>query len=408
MDEASRKLLFVTYGGGHVKMLVPVIKALARFKSLRIEVLGLTTARSVLAAEGIPSLGFNDFVLSGDEQALEWGRELSAGQSHPAVGEAESAAYMGLSFADMVHDMGEEKARAAMAAKGRAAFLPIRTIKRVLERVKPDLLITTNSPRAEQAAVLAARELGIPVLCLVDLFAIEEVKYMGQPAYGDCICVLDECVQARFLAAGRAPGAIRVTGNPAFDALAHPEVADAAAVIRGKVHGKKLILWVSQPEPAQHRITGTPGDPDLPGRILEALKSIVGRRPEWRLIVRPHPSENPAGFLPSKNVEISGRTDPLAPLLMAVDVVVCMTSTVGYEAALLGKPLIHLPLSIYSNEADYTEMGIALRVDDLQRLEMALHLILSQGWKPKIGLKHAGGATQAVVQAIVEMLPQGL
>lgn len=413
---SQRKVLFVTYGGGHVKMVAPVVKALSHRDrdgaappgrgEIQVEVLGLTTAKATLAAAGIDSFGFREFVGPEDQRALEWGRELLAANASPLITEEESIAYLGMSFADLVEELGEAEARTRYAALGRGAFCPVRTLERVLDRVRPDLVVATNSPRAEQAAILAARRRGIPSLCLVDLFAIEEIKYIGQPEYASRVCVLDEHVRSRFLAAGRRPEEVIVTGNPAFDGLASPALQQGGREIRERpeFRGRKLLLWVSQPEPARHRLTGQPGDPSLPVRVREELARIVAEHPDWHLIVRPHPSEDAAGFSSGPNVTVSTQVQPLHPLLAAVDVVICMTSTVGYEAALLGKPLVHLPLSIYREEADYTAMGLARPAPTLNDLKMALNSVLLQGWQPPVRLETAGGATQAVVRSIEEWL----
>lgn len=401
----TRKVLFVTYGGGHVKMVLPVLRALRKKDpSLHIDVLGLTTAGAVLRSNGIASLGFADFVEPGDARALAWGLELTSSQASALVGAEESVAYLGLSFAELVAQFGERDARRRLARLGRMAFLPLATLDRVLRRLKPDVVVTTNSPRAERAAVLAARRLGIPALCMVDLFAIEEIAYMGELGYGDCICVLNEHVRRRFLSAGRHPEQVLVTGNPAFDMLADPALAVQGARLRAEWGGSGHILWASQLEPATHRMTGAVGDPGLPARIREALIDAVGRYPDWRLVMRPHPNEDPASFQAGGNALVSLQTQPLGPVLHAVDAVACLTSTVGYEAALLGKPLLHFPLSIYRGEADYTAMGLGLCIDRLDGVEKALHLVLSGRWRPPVQVKQAGSAAQAVTTALLGLL----
>lgn len=401
------KVLFVTYGGGHVKMLLPVIRELIRRGKMEVQVIGLTTAAAVLAAANIPSIGFHDLVESDDAQALLWGAELLGGNASPLVAERESVAYLGLSFADLVAEHGLTRAKELLEERGRGAFLPVPTMRRFLERFKPDVIVTSNSPRAEQACIMAAGQLDIPSLCVVDLFAIEEIGYMGKKGYAQRICVLNEQVKKRFLDAGRSQREVLVTGNPAFDALLHESVRKAGIEVRERpgFMGKKLVLWVSQPEPARHRITGLEGDPGLPIRIRERLLEICQKYPQWALVVRPHPSEDLATFRPHPGMVIAPQSEPLQPLLAAADVVICMTSTVGYEAALLGKPLIHLPLSIYSDEADYTEMGLAYGADSLDALELALKSVLLEGWMPPVRLSAAGGATHAVADAIEGMNP---
>lgn len=403
---AAPRLLFVTYGGGHVRMVIPVLRALAA-RGQRAEVLALTTARESLRAAGFDSFGFQDLVGPDDGQALAWGRELAAGTVHPAVDPRESEAYLGLSFAELVGLHGLDAARAEYARLGRAAFLPVETLKRAIRRVRPQLVVTTSSPRAETAAVLGARELGVPALCLVDLFANEEIRYIGRAGYADRVCVLDDNVRARFLAAGRRPEEVVATGNAAFDTLASPALAGQAAQwLAGQPwRDKRKILWLSQPEPARHRITGEPGDPSLPAKVLAALQAAASRHPDWHLIVRPHPSEDASGIREGAQLTLSTQAQSLHMLLHAVDAAVVMTSTAGYEAALVGKPLVHLPLSIYRDEADYSAMGLALRAPGLEQLELALKSVVSGRWAPTLRLPAPGGAAGRVVQVLDSLLP---
>lgn len=385
-------------------MVIPVIEELQRTCDVEIQVLALTTAGPQLRSQGRSCLGFADFVdPARDEQALQWGRELAASNANALVPVNESVAYLGLSFADLVTEHGLERARQMLQERGRGAFLPVSTLQRVLERLRPDVVIATNSPRAEQAAILAARQVCIPALCMVDLFAVEEIKYVGQPGYADRICVLNEDVRDRFLRHGRQPGEILVTGNPAFDALAKPEHAMAGSRLRQQLGGDKVILWPSQPEPLRHRITGAPGDPALPRRLQAELEAVARRHEDWRLLVRPHPSEDPGRFPVAPPAVLSPPSQPLAHVLHAADAVVCLNSTVGYEAALLGKPLVHLPMSVYWEEADYSGMGLGLVVRQLEDLELALNSVLSGRWTPPVRLQLPGGAAGAVAAAIMEL-----
>ena len=63
----NKKIVFVTYGGGHVNMLVPVIKELQKQDNLELIVLGLTTAGSVLKNNNIPYIGFKDLLKDNDD-----------------------------------------------------------------------------------------------------------------------------------------------------------------------------------------------------------------------------------------------------------------------------------------------------------------------------------------------------
>lgn len=369
-----KKILLITYGGGHVAIIAPIAQALLDFGH-SISFIALTTARTAVDRLGISSIGFADLPEAVDVDALRWGRELA--DNLPIGGPVsieETVAYLGASFRDLVDEYGEVDARRRYSDSGRQAFLPVATMRRVIERIAPDLVIATNSPRAERAAILAAGQLGIPSVCAVDLFALQEVQWIGQPGYATRVCVLNESVRNMFLAHGRKPEEVIVTGNPAFDKLTAPETATAGAQLRqarGWDDGKKTVLWASQIEPEQHPFSDLKGDPSLPRLVEKHLREIVAADENLRLVVRYHPSER-IDFEPGVRVDYSPVSEPISTLLHAVDAVVVTASTVGLEAALAGRPVVSIDNSIFTPDTQYSAMGVSRGVTDLQDLRIAL------------------------------------
>ena len=130
------KVLLVAYGGGHAPMLVPVYRLLAASDYFEPTFLGLTTAVAVLERASIPHIRFLDLVEPGDDAALAWGRKLAerlpAGQMK--VDPDETIAYLGLSYSDLVGQLGEAGAAEAFQARGRQALLPLATMERLFRR----------------------------------------------------------------------------------------------------------------------------------------------------------------------------------------------------------------------------------------------------------------------------------
>jgi len=395
-------ILFVTYGGGHVNMMVPVLLKLKRRGGPRCVVLGLTTASKVLTQHGIPHRGFRSLLKPTDHAALARGKKMvSMLPANGGVSSEESAAYLGLSYRDLEEQRGVNAAARAYAALGRQAFLPLGPMRRLFDEVRPDLLVTTISPRAEEAAIRVAKERGIPSVCLVDLFGRFPLSKVSQPGYGTRVCVLSEKFKRALINAGRKKEDIFVTGNPAFDVLASPALKRKARAYRRSRGWKddRIILWASQMEPATNPLSGTKGDPRLPEIIEEKLRGIVQRHERWRLVVRPHPNE------PARNRFFTGRIEsgegvPLSVLLAAVDLVVVMTSTVGVEARLLGKPLVSVDLSVFSKDADFEGEGLSRGVRDLAHLERVIEKAFSDPPNGPMGYVKLGSATPAVVRVI--------
>ncbi len=399
-----KAVLLVAYGSGHIKMIVPVAQALAASGLVRPVVLALTTAALVTRAAGLEVVQFKDFATPDDASALEHGRQLMADLGGDVVDADETAAYLGLSYADLVESLGAAGAAAAYAQRGRQSFLPLGTMRRVLAQLQPDLVVATNSPRAERAAIVAAGEAGIPSVCLVDLFAIDEVKWIGEPNYADRVCVLNESVRRFLIDSGRRPEQVIVTGNPGFDALNQVETRDAGQALR-LAHGwagKKVILWPNQVEPAIHPFAQRRGDPGLPGRVLQRLSAWVLSQPDVVLCIRARAGEAPTLGDANPRTVMTGQDWPLAPLLHAVDLVVTLNSTVGLEGHLAGCRLIQVLGSVFDEAMPLARYGIADEAVQEVALVKALQTWIAAPRRPTVNGDAA--ATQRVIDVLAGFL----
>ncbi len=380
-----KKILFVCYGSGHVRMVLPVASAIVEAGLAEIAILGLTTAADTVRAAGLPLLQIKDFIEPGDERALAHGARLRAGMG-PVADPQETDAYLGLSYAELEDEVGPEEAARRYARDGRQAFLPQRLLGRILEAVKPDLVFATNSPRAERAAILAARQRGLPAVCLVDLFAIDEVRWIGEPGYADVVCVLNDQVRQFLIQSGRQPHQVQVTGNPAFDALQSPSMALQGRRLRQERgwEGRQVVLWPEQEEPAVHPFDGRPGDPTLPGRVRAALVHWVQTHPDAVLCVRPRAGQAVPDLPTDPRIVLTGQDWPLPPLLQAVDAVVTLTSTVGLEGHLAGARLVQVQGSVFDEAMPLGRFGIADESVPLAQLPAALERALGLGRRPPV------------------------
>lgn len=356
-----KRVLFVAYGSGHIKMLIPVAQALRASGLAQPLVLALTTAAPLARAAGLEVVQFKDFVQTGDEATLARGHELVAALDGSVADPIESAAYLGLSYAELETEAGTAAAEAAYRQRGRHAFLPVRTLTRILQAVQPDVVVATNSPRAERAAILAAGHLGIPALCVVDLFAIDEVQWIGKAGYARRVCVLNAAVRDFLIAAGRQPDEVVVTGNPGFDDLNTPQAMAAGQHMRQQQgwSAQRVLLWPTQVEPAAHPFDGRPGDPALPDRALQQLVQWVLARDNTVLCIRSRAGETPPAVPPHKRIVLTGQDWALPALLHACDLVVTLTSTVGLEGHLAGCRLIQITGSVFDDAMPLLRYGMA-------------------------------------------------
>lgn len=405
--------LFVSYGGGHVKALLPAAR-LARERGLARPVyLALTTAAAEVRAAGIETLGFQGLLQPGDERALKKGEELAAALAVKAADHEESVAYLGLSYTDLEDRLGVEAAAAAYARFGRQCFLPLSVLERAIRRTAPALVVATNSPRAEQAAIETARRLGVPSVCLLDLFGIWERELFARPDYGDALCVLNESVRQTFVAAGRPADSIRVTGNPAFDALGDPALRAQGQAWRHETgwDGLHVLLYASSPEPREIPGVEGQGDADLPRDIERQLVEAVKAREDLALWVRRHPSEaapDDVAALDHPRIRASARDMALPAMLQACDEVVVTVSTVGLEGHLAGRAVTQVRGSILDHLSPYLAMGVADR--EIARDEVGATYTREGAWT--VGARPApavpaGQAAERLLQVLAEVAAKG-
>lgn len=405
------KVLFTCYGGGHVEMVLPVMRALrAQVPGVDARILALTTAAGVARRAGEQPLGFRDFC-TGErgERALAYGEQLLGDQQHPEVAPEESLAYLGLNFLEWVDTLGEAAAWERWRAVGRQGFRPVQLFERILRALAPDVVVATNSPRSEQAAIEAAHALGIPTLSMVDLFALPADPYRARSLHADRICVLSPATRDNLAEAGVDPARIVVTGNPAFDALTGPEAQAAARAFRAeRGWGERpVVLWAGGMEPED-------ADPHWAGAALgdavqQRLVDWIATREDACLAVRYHPNEWHRFAPPAAHARVHfSRPDRegLLPALAAADVVIVQATTVGAQAHAAGKRVLGLGFSPIARRTgmDYARLGLAADVPELDALlpvlERELAAIRRDG-----GAGAQGVAARRVAAEIAQLAP---
>jgi len=380
----KRTVLLASYGGGHAHMLPPVVKALRRRASdagvdLDLRILGFGPAKWIFERHGLSCLTYKNFLeTSHDGDALAWGEEL-AEQHHSATAvpdRSESVAYLGLSFKDLVGKHGEMDAKALLAKRGRQAFFPTTILERVFDRIRPHLLITTNSPRSEAAAIDVARRRNIDQIIMTDLFA-------GRGDYilrAQHITFLNDRARQRHLEDGLYDPMVstpHVTGNPAFDVLhdlPRNLSADWADQEFRQAGGRPLVLFADMPAywHTTERRSYFRSEVEIIAE-LDAVASAVHAQ-GCHLLVRPHPSQDRAFYekwLVGKPMASLAAQQPLHDVLRGCTLLIVRSSTVGLEAVYLGKRVLQLD-SAFHSDVPFASLGVAWGADSFPNLEAAV------------------------------------
>jgi hypothetical protein len=409
----SVEVLFVTYGGGHVQMVLPVAKRLHQLGQ-RVSIFALTTAIPIIEASGLPFFTYADLPQFADPAIRACGERLLTDlPSNGVLPAIETQAYLGVNYHDLERKFGIDEAAALWAARGRQAFEPLLTMRETLSDLRPALVVATNSPRSEKAAVEAATDLGIPAVAMVDMFALQEIKWLSRPDFGHHLFVFDESVRQRMVKLGRPENEVTVSGNPAFDTLMDPQVISAGHSLRAArdwgAEGRIVLLSASTPEPALHPFTGEPANPALPRAVEDELRRIVAVDPRFELVIRRHPSEDQSVVV-AERITQSVQSEDVSTVIHAVDVVVVTCSTVGLQAYLAGVPVVCVEGSVFNKDAPYAEYGMATPVADLADLRVTLANIVARrhgAGKSAFDGSMASSATLRITDAILEFLQQG-
>lgn len=396
------RILFTSYGASHINMLMPIMRALRKRGDVVMRILALTTAHAVARAEDFDTIGFADLWQTGDDTARAHGRRMAAGLDGQLVTIAESEAYLGLSYAELEAEAGIERANQLYAEQGRGAFLPIHTVGRAIDDWHPDMVVTTNSPRAERAMVLAAGRRGIPALALGDMFLDFEWQWMADNAFATRVAVLGESVRRHLIAKGRTPETIAVTGNPALDRLVGPEAIAGGKALRERLgwQERSVIAWtLPAVTPGDTRIAPVPDK-------LAILNGMLDRDPDLRIILRAHPNQQIDFGDLGDRFHISPRQESVHAVIHAADVLFTEFSMVGLEAALAGKPVV-------TNSSDdaipYGPLGLSRDIETIAELDDALTVALRDRPPPRLDLLGApptGTATSNVIVEIDRLLQQ--
>ena len=409
-DAAAPVVLFVTYGNGHVAKVAPVVAAL-RERGLVVVVMALTLGLKQAQAMGLNPVSYRDYLhLVDTERALAFGRELLVGNNHPDVDASESVAYLGINFLDWVERFGLQQAQQLYAAGGRRAFLPLNFIGKVIDELRPNLIISTASPRSEQAAIEAGAARGIATMTMMDLFALPHDNFRRNTVFADRITVLSEFARSNLVDAGVDADRIAVTGCPAYDKLFDPVQAQAGADWKRSMgwQDKRVVMWAGNLEEAAPNVPAHYLGAGLGLLVERQLRAWVAANERLALVVRYHPNQYhlfPDLGAQDRVYTSNPRQDALHPQLHAVDCVVTQTSTVGFEAVLIGKRLVALSFSPWAInfDFDYGKLGLGESVSSLD----GLTAVLNRENAPPIAaglLPPQGPATPRVLQHVMQLL----
>lgn len=229
----------------------------------------------------------------------------------------------------------------------------------LLEQTRPDVLLcgtSVNGRDDEKTFIIAARQLGVPSIAVLDFWSNYAARFTTRPPDGlfdalpDIIAVMDESAADDLRGLGIEPKSIHVTGQPAFDRL-HTEIPATArlAELRAQIGcpaNRHLVLFASQP---CSEIATKAGYAVLPYDERDIIKTFLTElqshpaADDLFVWIRPHPREVAEKFAQHASEHVFvGMAGDSALAQHAAEGVVGMCSVFLLEAALIGKPVLSL------------------------------------------------------------------
>ena len=345
LKSAVRPLL-ASYGGGHAHIMAIIGRALLE-AGYDVNMIGFTTAYRALERANLPVKSVEALLVEGEDQEyINEIKKFLPSETHPDVSNRETEAYFALGFRDLCEEFGKAEAIARTQKLGRKAFEPVFSMERYLRKTNPDVVITTTSPRFELAMLKAARNLGIPSIAIGDWFLIQEREWILRGDYAAHLCVLTEKMAVQFQEEGLKGTKLHVTGNPAFDALTTQDGdMEKRRALRQKigVDDKTVILW-----PAAGGEVAIGGQKfATPTDVVEALETVCRENSEYSYVLRPHPNHPLKLPETATNGILSSADMSAEDDLLIADIVCVEVSTMGLQAALIGKPVICVGFADY-------------------------------------------------------------
>lgn len=387
-----KKILFVTYGGGHINIILPLAKECFQ-SGFKIDIMGLTGAKPRVKAEGLNCLGYEDFIEDKNKKnILKAGQKLLKENHNPTSGISinESLCYLGVNWLENESRHGEKLTNTLYKKAKRHSFLPINFFKKVLVKGNYDLLVTTNSPKSERASLIAANILNIKSVRIEDLFfddnlQIEIIEMLGRDYY-PCIgkfrtrpskifvmCDYTKRIydqQKEILLLDSNNRDVVVTGQPIIESIYQNSYQSNSNKDEAK---SEIILWAHQNNTFdEHEVLDLIKDWL---RIYSSSKKI--------LAVKFHPLEQDhikkkvidSLFKINSNFLVVDENDTICNWISKSSVLISQGSTAMLEAFFLKKPSIILDPNNHRQNFPYVCTGISKIVSNAHELNEKFELI---------------------------------
>lgn len=397
-----KKIFIPTYGGGHVKIVIPVIKELKKM-NVQVTTLGLTASVIQLERAKLEYKKLRDYVdiLDGIEKIISLGNQFVEFHYNAESGlkKDEIMLYLGINLYDLSVQFSEDYALKMFREEGRRIFNPLIAATKILTYEKPDVVMLTCGQRFEKAFGIVASQMGIPVVRVIDLLGEDDII-----SYDAKVCVMNEIVKKNISMANPnlTQSDIIVTGQPNIESEIVNEIYLTTKTKLRREEYKKCFLFLSQ-DTILSRID-----------VFKELIKIAKNQKDNLIIYRLHPNENLSYYDEvSRTMPVNMVIDTsydLSSIIKISDVVITFFSTAALQAFAMGKSLITVNLTKEKYSTDFSKYEFSHEIKNLINLEDAILKLLDPESELSVRLKKAReltniplGASKNIANIIINL-----
>ena len=423
--KSNKKILFVSYGGGHINIILPIAKEFKK-KGFDFDIMGLTGARLKVEKEGFECIGYENFIdPEKNKEIFKAGETILDENYNPSSGISinESLSYLGINLKENELRYGTKFTKKIYKKAKRHSFLPINFFKKVLSEGKYDLLVTTNSPKSERAAHIAANELSIRSIRIEDLFFDDNLqidiidrlgedyylslgKYISSPTKIFVMCKYTKSIyknKKKTLLLNTPEKDVVVTGQPILEKIYENTILENSNPINIE---NEFILWAHE--------NNTIDDKEVQELLREWLKKYSNNNRKLAFKFHPLEQENiKKSIIESfskinSNFIVINENDKIRDWIAQSSLLVSQASTTILEAFFLKKPTIVLDPTNFRGNYPYIDTGISEIIstaDQLnKKLENIKHINNKKYTQTKKSLGFKLNAVKNIVNEIIKLL----
>ena len=383
--DSKKKILFVSHGGGHINVILPIYKKCKK-NGFHADLVAVTGAKLVAESQNIKSLGFIDFVEEKDKEKFRKFGEKIIDENHDqnsGIDRKESIYYLGINWSENLERYGEEKTKRHYKKIKRHSFLPINFFEKIIQKNNYNLVITSNAPQSERAALIAANRLNIKSIRIEDLFFDDIIqvdlkeklgrdfsssigKYIVSPTKIFVMCQFTKDLyksKKKILLLDSKESDVIVTGQPTFDRFS----INSSSFKNKKQNSSKknYVLWCHG---------NTTDINEVLNLISFWLKTFTSNSIPFAIKLHPNCSQKEKSYIDqtlskfSNNYFFVESNLSIEEVIISSKVLIAQFSTSILEAFFLRKPSICLDPTNIRKNIPFVECEICQRATNFKEL----------------------------------------